>query len=265
MCLTFHTIPILLLLFFYTSSGLLAQEKSYTKEDYELVIRFSSEKLQEDSLKNNEYFKSRAQAYYALEEFGLALRDFNSYLRMNPTDSYTYYNRGALKNILGQFELAINDFSRAIDFSTENPSDFYFARGAAYQTLKNYPKAISDYNESIECNPRNQEALNNLGLLFIEKKDYQTAMSYLDKALQIDADYISSLINRAYVLIELGHYKKALLDLRYALKLSPDNPYANNYMGYFLYKQNKKMEACKYFKIVTSAGIKPLIDIKYCE
>jgi len=255
-------IPLLLLSF----GALVAQQKHYTREDYLLVIKYSTQKLLEDSLKNEEYFKSRAEAHYAVEDFKNALKDFNSYLRLNPKDSYTYYNRGILKNDIGSFDGAIQDFSAAIKYSSANPSDFYFARGSVNQSLKHYAKAISDYNIALKHSPDNKDALNNLGLLFIEKKDFQAAVPWFDKALKLNSDLVNSLFNRAYALIELGRGKEALADLEHALAISPDNPYANNYMGYYFYVQNEKQEACRYFKIAAANGASPIISDKtYCE
>ena len=260
-----HKQLIAILLFeFYCGTTSSAQK--YRKEDYEFVVKYSSKELSDDSIKNSEYFKSRGEAYYALGDFNNALLDFNTYLKINPKDSYTYYNRGVVKNTLGKANDAVEDFSSAIKLSTDNPANSYFARGDAYHALEDYPMAISDYKNALKHNPKHENALNNLGLVFIEKKDFRTAITYLNKALQLNADRVSCLFNRAYALIELEHYNEALTDLQNALKISPNNPYANNYMGYYLYRQNKKTEACKYFKIATSNGAHPMSnDLKNCD
>lgn len=244
---------------------LFSQKKNYSDEDYQSVIEISTQKLNEDSIANIEYLKSRAEAFFAINESKKALRDLNSYLKTNSKDSYAYFNRGIVKKKLGDLKGATNDFSYALKYSPTS-SDIHFARGAVYHDLKNYSKAIIDYKNAIKFNNKNEEALNNLALILIEKHDYGLAIEYLNTVLSLNSNRLNSLYNRAFAFIKSKEWSKAKTDLENALKISPNNPYANNYMGYLLYLQGKKQNACKYFKVTLESNVAPIIEnLKFCE
>lgn len=57
----------------------------------------------------------------------------------------------------------------------------------------------------------------------IEKSQYEEAMSYLDKILELDSENHAALSNKGAVLIELGQHQEALKYLDQALLIKPDH------------------------------------------
>lgn len=242
------------------------QVSNLKKEDCQLVVEYSSQKLQEDSIKNSKYFKSRGQAYYVLGEQKKALIDFNSFLNLHPEDGGTYYNRGVLKAELNQLKEAVEDLSLALKLNKGNPADIYYARGTVNESLNLSSKAILDYKSSLKYNPRQEDALNNLGIIEMKEGNYTMSIDYFNQALSINPNRVNSLFNRGFTFTKMGNYENAKSDLKKALALSPDNPYANNYMGYLLYKTGEIKKSCKYFKVAQSKGVQPVIKTNHlCE
>jgi Tetratricopeptide repeat len=63
-----------------------------------------------------------------------------------------YYNRGCAKDELKDYEGAINDYTKAIEFGS-NHSEEYLNRGLAKYELHLFQEAIKDYDKAIEIDP----------------------------------------------------------------------------------------------------------------
>jgi tetratricopeptide (TPR) repeat protein len=73
-------------------------------------------------------------------------------------NNYLAHNaRGITYGELGQYQLAIEDFNKAISLK-QDYADAYYNRGYAYTNLGQYQRAIEDYNEVIRLKPDNEEA-----------------------------------------------------------------------------------------------------------
>lgn len=67
--------------------------------------------------------------------------------------------------------------------------------------------------------PRQPIALNNLGLYYLDQKEYTLAGSYFDRALSVKPDYADALNNRAIIKYMMKDYRSALDDCERALVL----------------------------------------------
>ena len=116
------------------------------------------------------------KAYLQLEQYEKAIQNFNKAIKLEPDDKEAYKNRAeAYSKVFGQdgaaikdydkaikrgavyqqsnmLELAIEDFSRAIELDSSS-SEAYFNRSVAYSGLEKYERAISDVSRYIELNP----------------------------------------------------------------------------------------------------------------
>lgn len=108
----------------------------------------------------------RANSYMALEEYDLALADFNSSIEIDP------------------------EFARA-----------YYRRGILYKKLELLENAAKDFKKAIELDPKYDDAMTELGFIHIQmgKKD---AMKYFNKAIKINPcaeNYFSRVAARAEI------------------------------------------------------------------
>ena len=73
-----------------------------------------------------------------------------------------YYNRGTAYGKKGEYDLAILDYTKALEL---NPwfVQAYYNRAGAYGRKGQYELAILDYTKAIEMNPEFSEAYNNRG------------------------------------------------------------------------------------------------------
>lgn len=94
-----------------------------------------------------------------------------------------WHNLGRLQVTVEQYEGAIDSFSRAIH-QDYKPS--LVSRGLAYEHLLMNAEARADYLEALRCDPDDLEALINLGTLYVEEGQLQSARELLERAAAID-------------------------------------------------------------------------------
>ena len=88
-------------------------------------------------------YNNRGGVYYKLKQYAKAIMDFTETIRLEPTSANAYYNRGLAYYDLNQFEKAVRDYTETIRLDP-NYADAYNNRGNAYKNLQQYEKAITD-------------------------------------------------------------------------------------------------------------------------
>ena len=92
---------------------------------------------------------------------------------------------------------------------------------------KDIEHAKQYYDKVLEYHPNNAIAINNIGATYIENKDYEGALLYLEKALSIDDSYANSYYGLGLCYYKLGRLEEAFeICHKGALKSSdrPENP-----------------------------------------
>lgn len=95
----------------------------------------------------------RAEAYLKLKEYRKAIRDFDRVLELAPSGEnarIAYNDRGIAKSSQGQYEAAVQDFTKSIAMGCNESCGSYDNRADAFMKLHNYPKAIEDISRSIK-------------------------------------------------------------------------------------------------------------------
>jgi tetratricopeptide (TPR) repeat protein len=60
-----------------------------------------------------------------------AVADLDRAIAVSPDHAYAHYTRGYLRYSLGEYQSAVDDYSRALALKRDNPMEALFARGAA--------------------------------------------------------------------------------------------------------------------------------------
>ncbi len=138
-----------------------------------------------------------------------------------------YCYKGLEAHETGNYELAINDYTRCIDLgdlTVGNLAAAYFNRGNAYYDIGDFDQAILDYDDVIRLDLRGADAHTNRGLAYIKKDNHRQAIREFDMAISADPGFIPAYHNRCLALALMGRSKEALLDCNYSLRLIPNNP-----------------------------------------
>ena len=123
-----------------------------------------------------------------------------------------YHLRGAAHRHFGntqtnltEHELAVDDFSRAIELDPEY-ADAYFSRGVLYwREVRNAYRAIRDMTRVLELAPHRAEALFNRAMAHQMRGDHSLAIADLERYLAegSDADWRESAARQLDLLREL--------------------------------------------------------------
>lgn len=134
-----------------------------------------------------------------------------------------YYDRGNAYVRLGDYKLAIGDFTRAIGYTKDDP-DFYINRGIAYEGAHDYDGAVRDYTQAINLKP------NVIDLIALENRCFDSAASNVsldrgladcEEVLRNQPHNADALDDRGFVYFRLGRFADAIADCTAALKAQP--------------------------------------------
>jgi tetratricopeptide (TPR) repeat protein len=94
-----------------------------------------------------------------------------------------------------------------------------FHRARLFQKEGQKEKAKKNYLETLELNPRDVKALNNLGVIYMQEKNYPRAMAHFQKAIKMKADYVEPYYNLACLYTMQKDQEKGLSFLKKAASL----------------------------------------------
>ncbi len=170
--------------------------------------------------RSSEFYYQQGLSEYKNKDYNKAITDYSEAIRLNPSYTLAYNNRGKAYSALKQYDKAISDCNDAIRIDP-NHAKAYNTRGIAYSDLKQYHKAISDYNDAIRIDPNFALAYNNRGVAYNALKQYDKAISDYNDALRLDPNLALAYNNRGKAYNALKQYDKAISDYNDAIRLDP--------------------------------------------
>ena len=129
-----------------------------------------------------------------------------------------YFLRGIAKFSLGDYQGAVNDFSKTLEIHNLY-TRAYFYRGICRDRLYDYAHALSDYNKALEIDPFNPEVFMARGDTRIHLHDFKSAVSDYTDALNLDSKKAGAYLNRGVARHFLNQDSAAIQDMNKAIKL----------------------------------------------
>ncbi|WP_300752529.1 tetratricopeptide repeat protein [uncultured Brachyspira sp.] len=137
--------------------------------------------------------KRYEDAIYSLEKIidiynkDLVFYSDNEYIIYNEDDTdnihallaNTYYNIGASKHNLKNYNEAIEYFNKTLELDSSF-FDVYYSRGVAEYHLKFYENAVSDFTKALEVNPNLQNAYYIRALCYAKINKHKKAIEDFD-------------------------------------------------------------------------------------
>ena len=112
-----------------------------------------------------------------------------------------------------------------VRLAPENPAldaDILFQAGLRSQQAEELAEAETFYRRAIEANPKNLNALNNLGVLCMSLKRNQEAIGIFDRLIDLKGDWADPYYNLACLYSRQGDIPKSLWYLKVALWMNKD-------------------------------------------
>jgi len=100
-----------------------------------------------------------------------------------------------------------------------NGADFY-ERAKYFQKIGRLKEAQGFYKKALALEPGNVFVLNNLGVIYIQKRNYSEAINSLESAIQLKPEYADPYYNLACLYALKGKVMKSLENLKKAISLN---------------------------------------------
>ena len=105
-------------------------------------------------------------------------------------EDYFYKANNYMYN--GQYQLAIDNYTKCLKLETDDDAAAYYNRGIAYGNLENYTAAIADFTSAIRIEPDAADAYYNRGLAYAKLENYTAAIADYTSAITINPDYVNA-------------------------------------------------------------------------
>ncbi|TRU05080.1 MAG: serine protease [Microcystis sp. Msp_OC_L_20101000_S702] len=184
------------------------------------------------------WYVNRGFLYYNQQKYELASDDYNKAIEINPNFAEAYNNRGLLYYNQQKYELALADYSKAIEINP-NFALAYNNRGGIYYNQQKYELALADFNKAIEINPNLAEAYLNRGGIYYNQQKYELALADFNKAIEINPNLAEAYNNRGLLYYNQQKYELALADFNKAIELDSKLAMAYLNRGGIYYNQQK--------------------------
>ncbi|MGK5091017.1 tetratricopeptide repeat protein [Deltaproteobacteria bacterium TL4] len=175
----------------------------------------------------------------------------NDGIQKAPQHYGLYLNRGIYYLESKHFELALQDFDRALQL---NPEAYkaYVNRGEVYFRLEQYPQAVQEYQKALSINPGYFVTYWKLAKIYTLFNQHQSALQMYDGLLEHYPESTPLLVKRGQTYAALGQHDKALSDYAQALITSPHLPMIYHYRGISLRHLKRYSEALADFSRLIS-------------
>jgi tetratricopeptide (TPR) repeat protein len=192
-------------------------------------------------------YKVSGACYSGLGQSDLAITCFERALELKPHDSEIYNNLGNLFKDCGHFDTAIDSYKEAIKFSPDYV-EAYFNLGVVFNQLNQLEKAITYYEQALKINPSFSKAHNNLGIIFEKTGLLDSSIASYERVLKINPDNAKVANEIGKLQLKKGGMDEAIKSFRNALKIKSDYAEAINNLAEAYSKLGELTVAIKYYE-----------------
>lgn len=202
-----------------------------------------------------DYYISRGLLYQETNRTSLARADYEKALALEPENDLARYNLAVLTEQTDDPQVAEAHFTEAIN-NNPNAPYAYRHRGHRRMLSGEYSGALSDFNKALQLEATDVETLINRGILYERMKNYDLAISDYSKAIELQPNSPKAYLNRGNVLYKLHEYEDALNDYNVALIYDEDYGLAYYQRGITYFRLQQHDKACEDIQKAAAGGIK---------
>ncbi len=198
------------------------------KGNYLTAIKWFNEAIERDN-KNAIYYNNRGMSYYYLDKYNTAFFDFNKAIQLDSTFAQAYSNRGSARynhqDIKEASDLdltrAENDFTIALEKDNKLLSA-YRNRGLVRLEMEKYRESFLDFQKAIYLDPTDPLIYFHVGNLMFAKEQYADAINYYIQSINLKANQIEVLYQRAKTYEILNQLDLARYDYEVIIQHRPN-------------------------------------------
>lgn len=158
-------------------------------------------------------------------EFDKALPLLEEAVKDNPNDSEAWRVMAQIHwNHQHNPEKAYDELIESLRCDPQNIWALVLMGNLLTREMKDVDHAKEYYDKVLEYYPDNAIAINNIGATFMERKDYEGALPYMEKVMAIDDTYANSYYGLALCYYKLGRLEDAFETCHKGVLKSSDRP-----------------------------------------
>jgi tetratricopeptide (TPR) repeat protein len=168
------------------------------------------------------------KARYRVKNYPEAISILSRRIALDPNSHEAYYFRGLSYKEMKQFPEAIADFGQAINLQPTK-GDYHFWKAVTLSQSGSVDQAMESFRAMVAVDTSSKNAsvaYQQLGYRPLIKKEWNTAIDYLEKSVAIDPKNVQSLVWLAQAYQNAGNREKAVSYYRKALEVQPGEPNA---------------------------------------
>ena len=175
-------------------------------------------------------YKNRGN-YYArvLNEYNLAINDYNKCLEINPVNATVLSNRGNVYGLLKDYNSSIRDYTLALKIENNN-IEARINRGITYTLNQEFNKAIIDFEFAKTLDSKNLLVDANLAFAFLSNKEYQKSIDLYQSLIENNNQNPDYFFKQGVGFFNIQNYAKAVEAFTQTINLN------SNFENAFLYR-----------------------------
>ena len=187
------------------------------------------------------------EIYYEVDQFDSARKSYEKALLLDPNRVKASIGLGNIYFISGNSQLAENYYQKAVEKFPRNVDALTsLAKLHGYQG--NAKKSYEYFQKILTLDKNNSDVIYNLGIILANKGKFEEAEKLLKKALSSNPMQSLIWLDLAKVRIAKHDYLESAKYLQNVKYMDENNPYYYYFMGVIYNKNNRQVEAEKYFK-----------------
>jgi tetratricopeptide (TPR) repeat protein len=153
-----------------------------------------------------------------------ALEFVNRALEYDEKLTTAWVNRGIILSHIGDLTESISSFDKALAVEPDNTMAMLQKGGVLNDRLRLHDEAIKLFNKAARIDPNNPVCWWNLSQAFMGKNDFEQAIQYLDKVLEVDPTHRNAMANKGILLWRLGRNREARQAFMQLRQINPLDP-----------------------------------------
>lgn len=206
----------------------------------------------------------KAMCLKNLSEYEQAIEECNKYLDMDSEDGHALYLKGQCLMKLGKYENAIRYYDKAVEAIDGNQEMCYMKATTLY-LLGNYKDATQYYEWCLEYGDDGSEsykeiytqAAYNMGLTVLKLGNTEDAYEYLNKAIEVNNNYLPAYAGRVLLSVQAKNYSKCIEICAQGLNIQKEN--INDYSKEDIINEFKKKLESYYSYLDIKSGYEEII------
>ena len=188
-------------------------------QNFELAI-LDCNKALELGYDDEQVYEVRAMSYLNLEKADEAIKDCDHIIAKNPKNAAAYKIRAGAYVLKDDYDAALSDCKSAIEL---DPND---------EDLKSRMNDIEQLKATRDSDPQAKEKdLFNLGFNCFKAQQFDRAIEYLTKVLEMDSQNIAALKIRGAAYATINDFDKAISDWEKVIELKPDDNVVKDWLN----------------------------------